>query len=537
MKGPRHGVASAPEPEAVDTAVEVLAAGGNAVDAAVACALVQGVVDPPMCGIGGWGTLQVYAPDHGAHTCLDFYATAPAASRADQWANMLKGETRDGWGFLVENGENEVGWRAIATPGTMAGLGEVHSRYGSMPWVELLQPAIRYAREGFPIRPHFFDFLVGEGTQGRVPLRDKMRFSETGRRLYYRPDGSALPVGTMVQNPDMADTLERLAKYGVEDFYRGDLARDMAAEFARQDALITYDDLAGYRVIEREPVRTTYRGLDLATNYPPGGGFVLALMLGILERFDLSEMEHNSVAYIELISAAMRFATAQKDGALGDPDFFDIDPEMFLSPKLHDEIAAQLKAGERFGVERLEKETLNTTHFSIMDESGMSIGMTHSLGMVSGATVPGMGFMFNGAMGIFDPRPGRPGSIAPGKRRYTSACPTIVFRKGRPEIVVGAPGAAHIAGSVMQTLVNMIDFGMTAQEAVSAPRISATSNAIDICNRYPSRTQRELEAKGYTVVRSARSYTFAQVHSVMRDADGRWSGGADPASDGVVLTA
>ncbi|OWU84286.1 hypothetical protein ATO6_14780 [Oceanicola sp. 22II-s10i] len=532
-----HGAASAPEPEAVDAATEILAAGGNAVDAAVACAMVQGVVDPPMCGIGGWGTLQVYAPDHGAHTCLDFYATAPAASRPDQWANRLTGETRDGWGFLVENHENELGWRAVATPGSMAGLGEVHARYGSMPWSELLQPAIAYARGGFPVRPHFFNFLVGEGTQGRAAQRDKMRFSETGRRLYYRPDGSALPVGSMVKNPDIADTLDRLARHGVADFYRGDLAREMAEEFRRQDALITFEDLANYRVVEREPVRTRYRGLDLTTNYAPGGGLVLALMLGILERFDLSAQEHNSVDYISLISSAMRYATAQKDGQLGDPEFFDIDPDVFLSPEVFDAVAARIRAGETFPVDRLEPETLNTTHFSIMDERGMSIGMTHSLGMVSGATVPGMGFMFNGAMGVFDPRPGRPGSIAPGKRRYTSACPTIVFRDGRPEIVVGAPGAAHIAGSVMQTLVNMIDFGMTAQEAVQAPRISATSNAIDIVNRIPRRVQRGLEARGYTVVRNARSHTFAQVHSVMRDAQGRWSGGADPSSDGVVLMA
>ncbi|MWB78668.1 gamma-glutamyltransferase [Pseudooceanicola sp. 216_PA32_1] len=531
------GVASAPEPEAVDAAVEVLAAGGNAVDAAVACALVQGVVDPPMCGIGGWGTLQVFAPGHDAHTCLDFYATAPAASRPDQWADKLQGETRDGWGFIVENNENEIGWNAVATPGTMAGLGEAHARYGRMPWGELLQPAIGYARRGFPVRPHLFDFLLDEGAQGRAAPRDKMRFSDTGRSLYYRPDGSALPVGSIVRNPDMADTLDRLARHGVETFYRGDLARDMAAEFERQGARMAFEDFANYRVVERDPVRTSYRGLDLATNFPPGGGFVLALMLGILERFDLAGLGHNSADYIDLISAAIRYATAQKDGRLGDPDFFAIDPALFLSPEVHDDIATRLRGGEDFSVERLEKETPNTTHLSIMDESGMAISMTHSLGMVSGATVPGMGFMFNGAMGVFDPRPGRAGSIAPGKRRYTSACPTMVFRDGRPSIVIGAPGGAHIAGSVMQALVNMIDFGMTAQEAVSAPRISATSNAIDIVNRIPRSVQHALEGRGRTIVRNAKSYAFAQVHAVVQHADGHWSGGADPASDGMVLTA
>ncbi|MCO5070246.1 MAG: gamma-glutamyltransferase [Rhizobiaceae bacterium] len=530
------GIVSAPEPEAVNAAVEVLGAGGNAADAAVACALVQGVVDPPMSGIGGWGTLQVFSVEHDAHTCLDFYATAPAASRPDQWAAKVCGEARDGWGFIVENHENEVGWKAIATPGTVAGLAKLHSRYGRMPWAELFEPAIARAREGFLIGPHFFDFLISEGSQGRAAPRDKMRFSETGRRLYYRADGSALPVGSLVRNPDMASSLERLARGGADTFYRGDMAREMAEAFAQNDSLITFEDLAKYQVVERAPVRTVYRGLDISTSFPPGGGYVLALMLGILEHFDLAALGHNSADYIGVISAAIRFATSEKDARLGDPDFFDVRPDHFLSPNIHAAAAARIRSGERFSVKRLQSETAGTTHMSIMDSKGMCISMTHSLGMVSGAMVPGLGFMFNGAMGVFDPRPGYPGSIAPGKRRYTSACPTIVFRQGRPAIVIGAPGGAHITGSVMQALVNMIDFGMTPQEAVQAPRVSATSNAIDIVNRIPRSVQRELEAVGHRVVRNARSYAFADVHAVARDPDGAWSGGADPASDGVVLS-
>lgn len=514
-----------------------MAAGGNAADAAVACAVVQGVVDPPMSGIGGWGTLQVFSPVHDAHHCIDFYATAPMAAREDMWADRLRGQARDGWGFLVENHENEVGWRAIATPGTLAGLHALHSRYGRMPWRDLMAPAIECARGGFQVSPHLFDFLIGEGSQGRAAPRDKMRFSETGRRLYYREDGSPHPVGAVVTNLDLAAVLERLGSEGPETFYRGDMAREMAACFAKHDALITLEDLMAYRIVDRQPVHGRYRGLDIWTNFPPGGGYVLALMLGILERFDLDRIAHNSTEYIELVSAVIRCATQMKDGRLGDPDFVTVVPEPFLSPESHDLLAQRIRAGERFTVDRLEAEPMSTTHLSIMDRDGMCVTMTHSLGMVSGATVPGMGFMFNGAMGVFDPRPGRPGSIAPGKRRYTSACPTIVFRDGRPEIVIGAPGGAHIAGSVMQALVNMIDFGMSAQEAVEVPRISATSNAIDIVSRIPWSTQRALEMSGHNVVRNARAYAFAQVHSVVRNAEGQFSGGADPFSGGAVFSA
>lgn len=532
-----QGVVSAPEPEAVDVAVEILKAGGNAVDAAVACALVQGVVDPPMSGIGGWGTMQVFAPAYDAHVCLDFYATAPAAARPDMWLSKLVGEARDGWGFLVENHENEVGYRAIATPGTLAGLDAAHRHFGRMAWHDLVQPAIDIARNGFPVRPNLFDFLVDEGTQGRAAPRDKMRFSETGRALYYRPDGSALPIGAMVRNPDLAGTLDRIARKGAEDFYRGELARQMAADIGRNDGLLTLADLASYKVVTRPPAIGSYRGYRIATNTPPGGGYALLLMLAILEEFDLASQRHNTPEYLRLLAEVMKHATGEKDRYLGDPDFVEIPMDRFLDKAHARRAAERIRQRDRFSVSRLEThESLNTTHLSILDAEGTAVSMTHSLGMVSGAVTPGFGFMYNGAMGVFDPRPGRAGSIAPGKRRYTSACPTIVFRDGMPSLVIGAPGGAHIANSVVQCLVNILDFGMPADRAINAPRISVTSDVVDVSNRIPRSTQNQLEAWNYLVARDARSYAFAKVHAVGREADGSWAGGADPGSDGMVLT-
>lgn len=223
------GVISAPEPEAVEAGTEMLRAGGNAVDAAIACAFVQGVVDPPMSGVGGWGSLQVFMARPAAHATVDFYATAPASARPDMWADRLVGQARDGWGFLVEGGENEVGYRAIATPGSLKGWSETHARFGVLPWAQIIEPAIGFAETGFPMRPHFHKFLTGPSVMGRVAPRDKMRFSPTGRRLYYDGEAGKSP-GTILRNPELGRTLRRIAAHGAETFYTGAMAAEIVAD-------------------------------------------------------------------------------------------------------------------------------------------------------------------------------------------------------------------------------------------------------------------------------------------------------------------
>lgn len=530
-----HGVISAPEPEAVDTGAEILRLGGNAIDAAVACALVQGVVDPPMSGIGGWGTMQVFLPRRNVHTCIDFYATAPASARPDMWLDGLRGETRDGWGFIVEGQRNEVGYEAIATPGTLKGLYEAHSRFGRMPWAEVVAPAIAFARDGFMVRPHLHSFLIAESVQGRAAPRDKMRYSATGRRLFYRGDGSAKPIGTTICNRDLATTLSLIARHGADVFYEGEIARAIDHDMRANGGLLTLDDLRKYRTRSSPPVLGRYRGRTIASNPPPGGGLVLIEMLQILDHFDLASYGHNSADYISNVSEVMKCAARDKDLYIGDPEFVDVPIARFVDRTRAAEIAERIRAGERFAVPRLDSAGVgHTTHVSVLDGEDNAVAMTHSLGMVSGVITEGLGFFYNGAMGVFDPRPGRPGSIAPGKRRYTSACPTIVIEDGRPTIVIGAPGAAHIANGVLQGIVNAIDFQMPLQEATSAARFSATSDAIDVCNRIPRHVTRLLEECGHRVVRSPFSYDFAEVHAVGRTGE-RWTGGADPAADGMVL--
>jgi len=252
-----------------------------------------------------------------------------------------------------------------------------------------------------------------------------------------------------------------------------------------------------------------------------------------LEGFDLAGMGHNSAGYIRTVAEAMKAATADKDAHVGDPAFVEI-PAHLTDKAYGAAIAERIRAGERLHVERMQPEPAQTTHVAVVDRDGTCVTMTHSLGMPSGVIPDGLGFMFNGCMAVFDPRPGRAGSIAPGKSRFSSVCPTIAFRDGQPRVVLGAPGGTQIAMGVLQVLLNILDFDMGACEAVSAPRFSATSDAIDIMNRIPGYVVEPLAADGYQIIRSALSYGIAAVHAIRVD-DGRLSGWADPGHDGVAL--
>ncbi len=235
----------------------------------------------------------------------------------------------------------------------------------------------------------------------------------------------------------------------------------------------------------------------------------------------------------------MKRATSDKDNFVGDPAFFDVPVDRLTDPAYAKTLAEQIKAGEVAHVERYgdggQPESKNTTQISVVDAEGNIVTMTHSLGMPSGVITDGLGFMYNGCMGVFDPRPGRAGSIAPGKARFSSVCPTIVFRGGEPCLIIGAPGGTQIAMGVLQATLNALEFDMPILEAISAPRFSATSDTIDVSNRIPRFVTAELERRGYPIYRSHLSYGFAAVHGLKRNADGSWSGAADPGHDGMAL--
>ncbi len=530
-----QGMVVAPQPEAAEAGADVLAAGGNAVDAAIAAAFVQGVADPLMCGIGGFGSMHVYMPGRGVHEILEFYARAPLAARPDMWADKLVGQSRDGFAFLLQGGASEFGHLAVCTPGSVKGYAEALSRYGTFDWADAMAPAITLARRGVMVRPHmaWFWSQQQDGT-GQVNTPDKLKYSATGRDLYFRPDGTPKRPGDMLHNPDMARTLDQLAQGGPDLFYTGEIAQRIAADFQAHGGLIAADDLAAYTLSVAAPIWGEYRGHRIATSPPPASGMLMLQLLHTLEHFDVGAMPHNGVDHIRLLTEAMKRMTIDKDRHMGDPAYVDVPVERLTSREYAAELATAIRAGERARVTRLDRSDRETTHISVVDRQGNAVALTHTLGSPSGAITDGLGFIYNGSMSRFDPRPGHPASIAPGKRRASSAAPTIVFRGDQPRIVIGAPGGSFIAPAVAQGISNVLDFGMSMQDAVAAPRIVAVSDSIDVSNRVLRRVTDQLAAEGYDIKRSPMSNPFAALHAIQVTEAGL-QGGADPQRDGMAV--
>jgi gamma-glutamyltranspeptidase/glutathione hydrolase len=524
----------APQPEAVEAGADVLRAGGNAMDAVLACAFTQGVVDPMMCGIGGLGVLQVFDPATGRHVVLDGLSTCAAAARPDMWAHLFERECADGYGYVLKGAVNELGHGAVTTPGILRLLADAHAGFGRLPWAELFAPAIGFATSGWAIRPHVRAMMtMDESPYGRQSYAAKLAHTPDGTRLYLRPDGTPRLVGETVRNPDLAGTLAVIARDGAEAFYTGALAEHIARDMQDHGGLVTQSDLAGFRPRTHAPMRVGYRGRSVALPPPPAGGIVVAEMLRILEHFDLVALGHNSADYLAVVAEAMKIAGRDRDEHVGDPDFYPVPLDRLLSDDYAAACAARIHAGEKASLTRITGEARHTTTVSCVDAAGMAVSLTHTLGTPSGVIPPGTGFMLNGAMNWYDPRPGLAGSIAPGKRRFSSMSPTIVFEGDTPVATLGSPGGAWIGVAIAQVLLNLLDWGMTMQEAVMAPRFSATTDAIDISNRIPRSVQAGVESLGYEVHRSPLSFPFAAPHGISLW-DGVLEGGADPQRDGYV---
>lgn len=533
----KQGMVCAAQPEAAEAGADILRSGGNVIDAAIGAALVQTVVDPQMCGIAGMGNMQIYLPAQGVHTSIDFHGRAPRAVTPDMWENKILREAEDGWGFILEGRVNEIGYQAITTPMTLRAFDTVLKRFGTRTLSQLLPVAIEYADQGFLVRPHVSEFWNKPPSAGRDANIGMVTHFPATRKIYVKPNGQVHDVGDRLRNPDMARTLRRIAQHGAEDFYRGEIAEEIARDMAANGGLLSHADLAHCEVEEREPLWGTYRGYRIATNHPPGGGVQLIEMLNILEHFDLRAMGHNSPKYIRTVAEAMKIATVDKDAKVGDPRFYDVPMAELTSKAYAAQMADRIRRGEKTRVPRFNAggaESKHTTHLCVTDAQGNAFTMTHTLGQPSGVVTDGLGFMYNGAMAVFDPRPGRAGSLAPGKARFTALSPTIVFKDDKPCLVIGAPGATYITMGNLQVMLNVLEFGMNAEQAVCAPRFAAVSDTLEISNRILHATERVLVNDGYQVLRHAQSYTFAWVHAI-RIVDGLPDGGADPATGGLAI--
>ena len=470
------GAVASVDPLASEAAIRVLQQGGNAVDAAVAAAAVLGVVEPYSCGIGGGGFMVIYRASDGTVTTIDARETAPAAMRPDSF---------------IENGTplpfNDARWSglSVGVPGTVRGWNEALLDFGTRPLAELLAPAVGIAREGFRVDQIFFD-----QTQQNVDFFNDITST---RAVYLEADGTPYDVGETFRNPDMARAYARIVRLGPKGFYRGDIADGIvtavqnppvaadANHFWRRGSM-TMRDVQGYVAPERAPTVVTYRGLKVYGMGPPSsGGSTVGEALNILEGYDLAGMTRTQALHRYLEASALSFA--DRGQFLGDPDFVSVP----LAGLLSDSYAAERRAliGATAATKPVppgdptDNEGPSTTHLTVADRWGNVVSYTFTIESIggSGITVPGYGFLLNNELTDFNFAPGTANSPAGGKRPRSSMSPTIVTSAGKPIVAVGSPGGSMIITTVLQILLNDLDFGMTLPEAIAAPRASQRNTA------------------------------------------------------------
>jgi gamma-glutamyltranspeptidase/glutathione hydrolase len=536
-----HGMVVSTDAYASEVGVGILRAGGNAVDAAVATAFALAVVNPEAGNIGGGGFLLLRLAD-GRAAALDFRERAPRAASRDMYL--------DANGRLT-NGSVQ-GHRAVGVPGTVAGLWEAHHRYGSLPWADLVEPAIRLAEE-LVIRERLALSLSMIGTK----LND---FPATAR--IFLPAGRVLGVGDTLVQRDLAETLRRIQRDGRDGFYAGRTADLFAAEMRRGGGIITREDLATYQPAWHEPIRFTYRG-DTVLSMPPSssGGVSLAMIAGILEGYDLGKLQWHSPRHIHLLVEAFRRAYADRNTSLGDPDFVTMPLARLASPEYAAERRATISLGHATPSREVgpgvssPTENPHTTHFSIVDSAGNTVAVTTTINSFYGirAVVEGAGFLLNNEMDDFSAKPGSPNqfglvqgeanAIAPGKRPLSAMTPTIVLTPdGRLRLVLGSPGGSTIITNVFQNLSNVLDFGMGVQRAVNSPRIHHQHLPDEIGYEPGSLTARTiaaLQAMGHTVkVRGSPDAAYpymGDIQAILVQADGMREGASDPRRHGAAI--
>ena len=456
---------------ATEIGENILAQGGNAYDAAIAVGFALAVVLPRAGNIGGGGFMVIYDEDSNDTYAIDYREKAPAASFRDM--------------YLDENGEFDIlkstfGYNAIGVPGTVHGFWSVHQRFGSLPWADLIHPAIILAERGFVMSDYMAQTLNN--------YSEKMSYYDETRNIFLR-NYPNLKDSRLIQN-DLAKTLKRIQKDGLNGFYSGETALLISADMKENGGLITEQDLLDYRSIWRDPIKGTYRGKTIVTMPPPSsGGIHLIQMLNILENFELGSYEHNSYQYVSLLSETMKYAYADRSEYLGDPDFFEVPISKITAKEYAKIISASI---EELGVLPSSKinpgmyinpESNETTHFSIADKFGNVISNTYTINSAfgSGVTIKGTGILMNNEMDDFSGQPGVPnqfgllGGIAneiePAKRPLSSMTPTIVFDNGDPFLAIGSPGGSRIITAVLQIILNVIDFEQSLEEATDSKRV------------------------------------------------------------------
>lgn len=503
---------------------QMLAEGGNAVDAAVAALLALTVVEPMMVGIAGGGLSHLRLPD-GRHVVFDALATAAASMHAEMYRPVSDDPAR---AMDAADRRNLVGPSAVAVPGNLAGWCAMQASHGRLPFADVVEPAIRAASRGFTVTA----YLTGAIAEHREDLAAD---PETAR--LFLPGGEPAAPGSRLTMPDYAESLRLVQREGAAALHGGALGAALAGRLATggPDAgYVTLADLAAYRPVERAAIFGEYRGHTIAGPPPPASsGVHVTQMLNMLEAYDVAGMGFGAPELMHLMAEVIRVAFEDRRAASGDPDFVDVPVARYTSKAYAAEARARLRDVGGAAPSLPDREGNCTTHVTVADRDGMIVAATHTINGLFGARfiVPGTGIIPNNYMSNYDPRPGRAMSVAPGKRVPTSMAPMIVLREGRPVFALGLPGGVRIFPSAFQAIVNLIDHGMTVQEAVEAPRLWTDGPTLELEPGYAPMAG-AMAAKGHKVVpvRAA----GGGMNAIAFAPDGTMTGAACWRADGTV---
>lgn len=470
--------------------LEMLAAGGNAIDAAVAAAFTLTVVEPMSSGIFGAGYLLFFQASTGKTFYIDHYAKAPYGATPNLF-NLMK--------QIGPQAENRLGYKSIGIPGNLLAWCGALEKWGTLDLATTMATAINLADSGFPISPHFHSYL-------RRDFNELSHFSETAN--IFLPNGKLPQIGSKLIQHDLAKTLAVISDRGPDGLYRGPIGEAVTRDMERRHGLIVQKDLEDYRTHCKKPLHGSYRGHEIAALGPSSSGGIMTIeALNILEGFDIAEIGYGTAEYFHLILETLKLCWADRFAYLGDPDQVSIPLEILLSKEFAASRRKLLNPTEKGNysegdIDLINRESNDTTHMTIADSQGNVVASTQTLNEAFGSKVitPGTGMLLNNCMALFNPLPGTPNSISGGKRMLSSMSPTMVFTEGKPWFALGTPGGIRIFAAVIQGILNVIDHGMSLQNALEVPRIWTQFQHVEVEPGISVSVRNSLRAKGHDVI-------------------------------------
>ena len=520
-----RGMVVSNHPLASSAGAGVLLEGGNAVDACMATLFLLTVVEPMMVGLLGGGIAHLRL-ENGEHKIIDGLSTAPGRASETMY-HTLSDELPDYRDTV--NRENLVGALSVAVPGALAAWCHALDRYGSMPLDDVIAPAIRIAEQGFIVTPYLSDCISDH-------QEDLER--DAGLARLFLPNGGPLRAGERLVRSDYGETLRAVARYGPDALYHGELGGVIVNEIARLGGLLNDQDLQDYKVLEREPIRGCYRGHEILGPPPPASaGVHIVQMLNILEGFDLAHMGYGTLDSVHLLAEVLKIAFADRSVATADPAFIDV-PVGRLIDKAYAEQRRQLIDMEQtrsWATGLNVSDSQSTTHVTVADARGNVVSSTQTINGLFGACleIPETGLLINNYMFNFDPHPNTALSVQPGKRVFTSMAPMMICRGGQIKVALGLPGGLRIFPTALQTILNLLDHGMSLQEAVEAPRVWTEGGVLEIESALPEELANALKARGHEVARLPR--IAGGMNAIEFSDDGLLTGAACWRADGTPV--